>query len=105
VGADLRGANLNGCNLDGVDLTGTKLQYCRGNRKQVKSSHCDMFDVVYTKDMLFLGCAGYTIDEWRTLTYQDIKDAPTGKWPDEAWGIWEKWKPIIFQIIEMSPGE
>ena len=97
-GANLCGANLCGANLWGANLCGANLWGVRGNNSQIKSIHCDKYDVAFTKDAIQIGCQRHAIEEWRSFSDDEIS-----KMNDGALEWWATWKPIIFSIIEASP--
>jgi hypothetical protein len=61
---------------------------------------CEKYYVTYTSDILQIGCKRYTIEDWRTFGDYKISNMDSG-----ALEWWNKWKPTIFQIIEMSPAQ
>ena len=99
-GANLRGANLRGANLWDANLWGVNLQYATGNLTHVKSLQCEKYFVTYTAKVMQIGCKRYTIEDWRNFNDEKIKGMDDG-----ALEWWTKWKPIIMQLIEMSPCE
>ena len=98
-GANLRGANLYGSNLRYADLRGANLYGVFGNMKHVKSLQIEQYYITYTSKIIQIGCQSHTIEEWRNFTNKSILEMD-GK---RALEWWNKWKPIIMQIIEMSP--
>ena len=99
--ADLLGANLRGTDLRGTDLRGTDLRGVFGNMKHVKSLQIETYYITYTSKIIQIGCQRHTIEEWKNFDNKSILKMD-GK---EALEWWDKWKPIIMQIIEMSPCE
>lgn len=93
--ADLRRANLTGANITGADLTGAV-----GNGKNIKLLQIEKYIVIYTSDVIQIGCRRYSIEEWRNFDNDTISDMDTG-----ALDWWNKWKEMLFKIIEMSPAE
>ena len=89
--ADLRNADLRNVNLGGVS----------GNMKHVKSLQIEKYCITYTSKILQIGCQSHTIEEWKNFNNKSILEMD-GK---RALEWWNKWKPIIIQIIEMSPCE
>lgn len=99
--ANLRGAYLEGANLRGANLEGAYLWGCSGNLKHMKSVFCEQYMVTYTADVLQIGCQRHPIAEWWEFDDKRIleMDGKTAlKW-------WRVWKPILKQIIEVSPCE
>jgi len=110
-GADLSGANLSGANLSwanspradfsGADLSGANLRGAIGNLKNVKSMQIEDYSIVYTDTDLFIGCEKHPIFDW--WKFDDaVIEAMDG---EKALIFWKKWKPVLMNIIEMSPAE
>ena len=100
TGADLYGADLYGADLTDVDLTGANLTNLLGNMKHIKTLQTDKYLVSYTTRVLQIGCKNHSIEEWKNFDDETISKMDSG-----ALEWWAKWKPIIIQIIEMSPCE
>ena len=112
-GADLRGADLRGANLRGADLRDANLcdanlcdaNLCdanlwglNGNLRHVKSLQTETYYIAYTSKVIQIGCERHTIEEWKNFDDETIR-----KMDSRALEWWKKWKPILMQIIEMSP--
>lgn len=97
--ANLTRANLSGANLSRANLSRANLTGAVGNMEEVKSIHIDRYVIVYTIDMLWIGCQGHLISEWKKFSDDEKKsmDGIVGF----RWG--EKWLDWIFQTIEISP--
>ena len=118
-GADLRGANLSGANLRGADLEdaylcdanlsgadlvganieGADLVGCAGNLTNVKSIVCERYSVNYTVDVMQVGCERHPISDWWEFDDKRILEMDDR----DALNWWRRWKPILQQIIAMSP--
>ena len=98
--ANLQYANLEDANLRGANLEGANLWGAIGNLVHVKSLQCEKYFVTYTAKVIQIGCKNYTIEEWKNFDDEKIKTMDDG-----ALEWWKKWKPIIMQLIEMSPCE
>ena len=98
--ANLTGATLSGADLTGVDLADANLTNLLGNMKHIKTVQTDKYLVTYTTRVLQIGCKKYSIEEWKNFDDETILKMDSG-----ALEWWAKWKPIIMQIIEMSPCE
>jgi len=103
--ADLRFANLSYANLSyadlrSADLRSANLRSAIGEMRSLRSFQIEKYMVSYTDSILNIGCQSHTIEEWGNFDDEQISNMDDGalKW-------WGKWKPIIFQIIEMSPAE
>lgn len=94
----LSGNYLYNTKLTGANLTKTRLTGCIGNMKEVKSLQIERWPVVYTSTRLYIGCECAKIEEWKNFKEETIYLMDEG-----ALELWEKWKPTIFHIIEMSP--
>ena len=97
-GADLVCANLKSANLKSANLEGVNLWGVLGNMIHIKSLQTEKYLVTYTATILQIGCKRFTIDEWRNFDDKTISKMDSG-----ALEWWTKWKPIIMQIIELSP--
>ena len=98
--ANLTDAILTRANLYGADLTGANLTNLLGNMKHIKTLQTDKYLVSYTTRVLQIGCKKHSIEEWKNFDDKTISKMDSG-----ALEWWAKWKPIIMQIIEMSPCE
>ena len=104
--ADMRGANLTdadmrGANLTDANLTGAAYWDTTGDRRYIKSMQLERYSVVYTHDRLQVGCKQYAIEDWWSLDDDRIASMD----PDCALEWWRKWKPVLQQVIELSPAE
>ena len=93
-------AILTGVDLADVDLTGAILTNLLGTMKHIKTLQTDKYLVSYTTRVLQIGCKKHSIEEWKNFDDETISKMDSG-----ALEWWAKWKPIIMQIIEMSPCE
>jgi hypothetical protein len=91
--SDLRGSDLRGSDLRGSDLSGVV-----GNMREIKSGQLESWLFAYTSDRLQIGCENHAIADW-----WDFSDDRISQMDTEALAWWRKWKPILRQIIEMSP--
>lgn len=94
-GANLRRANLSGANLSEANLYGADLRSARGNGQQVKSLQIGKYDVVYTAEVMQIGCQCKSIAEWFGL------DSIPGYESNDL--QWLAFKPLIKRIIEQYP--
>ncbi|WP_218174748.1 pentapeptide repeat-containing protein [Pseudomonas gingeri] len=103
-GANLRGANLGGAYLGGANLRGaylgdlSSIWGASGNCKEIKAIQCDIWPVTYTADRMQIGCQFHALAEWWAFTDEEIS-----RMDDKALAWWSIWKPILKQIIEVSP--
>ena len=93
-------ADLYGADLTDVDLADANLTNLLGNMKHIKTLQTDKYLVSYTTKVLQIGCKNRSIEEWKNFDDKTISKMDSG-----ALEWWAKWKPIIMQIIEMSPCE
>ena len=106
--ADLRDANLTGANLTGADLTSAyltsadlwdaNLMDAHGNMREIKSIQCDMWQVVYTAEVMQIGCQRHSITDWWAFD-----DARIERMHSAALEWWRRWKPLLMAIIAASP--
>ena len=98
--ASLYGADLYNADLTDATLTDANLTNLLGNMKHIKTLQTDKYPVSYTTRVLQIGCKKHSIEEWKNFDDETISKMDRG-----ALEWWAKWKPIIMQIIEMSPCE
>jgi hypothetical protein len=98
--ANLDGANLDGANLYGANLTRANLTRAVGNLKHIKVIQCETYYIAYTSNVLQIGCQKHTVEVWKNFDDEKISAMDNG-----ALEWWNKWKPIIMQIIEISPAK
>ena len=98
--ANLSDANLSDANLSSANLSDADLWGVFGNMRHIKSLQTEKYTITYTATILQIGCKRFTIDEWKNFDDKTISRMDSG-----ALEWWTKWKPIIMQIIEMSPCE
>ena len=99
--ANLWGANLIDANLCGANLKDANLRGCNGNLIHIKSVFCERYPVAYTADVMQIGCQRHPITDWWEFGDERILEM------DGVYALkwWRIWKPILKQIIEMSPAE
>ncbi|SOE49095.1 pentapeptide repeat-containing protein [Orrella dioscoreae] len=103
-GADLRDANLGGADLGGADLGGANLGELgsiwdtAGNRAEIKSLQLETWGVTYTATHMQIGCQHHTLERWWGFSDDCIR-----RMDERALEWWRKWKPVIQQIVAMSP--
>jgi uncharacterized protein YjbI with pentapeptide repeats len=98
--ANLSGVNLSDASLFRSDLSDANLSRTVGNIFNIKTLHCEKYPITYTEKVLQIGCERHSIEEWKNFDDEKINSMDSG-----ALEWWVKWKPIIMQIIEMSPAE
>ncbi|WP_219993851.1 pentapeptide repeat-containing protein [Pseudomonas aeruginosa] len=97
--ADLSGAYLSGAYLRDADLSElSSMNGLTGNLREVKAVQADIWPVTYTATHMQIGCQLHLIGEWWEFGDEEI----SGMDP-EALAWWAVWKPILKQIIEVSP--
>lgn len=103
-GANLRGANLGGADLGGANLRGaylgdlTSIWRTSGNLREIKAIQCDTWPVAYTATHMQIGCQLHKLERWWSFTDEQI-----GRMDSSALAWWRQWKPILQQIVAMSP--
>ena len=98
--ADLRYANFSSANLSYANFSSADLRYIIGEMKSLRSFQLEKYMVSYTDTILNIGCESHTIEDWKNFNDKKIKIMDRG-----ALEWWNKWKPIIMQIIEIAPAE
>ena len=97
--ADLHSANLHSANLSGADLSSANLRRVIGNMVEICSFQIDTYAVVFTKNILAIGCQQHSIDDWKTFSDEQIS-----KMDCKAIDFWLKYKDVIFKLIELKYG-
>lgn len=92
--ADLVAAYLSGANFTGADLSGAT-----GNGKEIKSAQVHTYGLVWTKDVLWIGCQCKTLDEW------ELFDPLSEGMDEEDCAAWEAHKDWIFETMRRFPAE
>jgi hypothetical protein len=67
--------------------------------QEIKSMALDRYQVVYTATTLSIGCQQHSIEDWWEFSDHKIRAMDRMR----ALNWWRKWKPILQQILEMSP--
>ena len=98
--ADLRSADLRSADLSSADLRGADLNGAIGNGLEMKTIQSDIWIITYTLDRMQIGCQNYSIEKW--FSFDDSK---IEQMENRALDWWKKWKPILKQIIEISPAK
>ena len=96
--ADLSSADLRYADLRYADLRYADLSFATGEMTYIKSLQCEKYYISYTHSKLNIGCQSHTIKEW-----QEFSDDVISKMDNGALEWWTKWKPVIMNIIEISP--
>ena len=97
-GVNLEGVNLYGADLEGANLEGANLWSTVGNMKEIKSLQLETYPITYTKEVMQIGCQCHSIEEWFNFSDEKISEMDRG-----ALEWWQKWKPVIQEIISKSP--
>lgn len=84
--------------LRGANLSGANLWSCSGNMREIKNIAIDTWVVVYTNDIMQIGCRKFPIETWRNFSDDQID-----KLDSKALEWWKRNKEIIFMVIEQSP--
>ena len=98
--ANLYRADLSGANLSGANLSGANLYRAVGNMREMKTIITDNHPMTYTHDTLQIGCERHPIADWWKFGDERIAKMETGA--VEWWAIW---KPILQNIIAVSPAK
>ena len=78
--------------------TSLKLWNTVGNNREIKTIQAGKYVVTYTFDRMQIGCKNYPILEWWGFDADTIDNMDSG-----ALDWWKQWKPILQQIIDVSP--
>ena len=102
--ADLRNANLCYANFRNADLRNADLSELRslcntiGNNAEIKTVQAGHWIVTYTATQMQIGCKLYSIEQWWNFSDEEI-----AQMDKSALDWWQVWKPILKQIIAVSP--
>ena len=98
IGANLCGAHLRGANLRGADLCGANLRrMASGNNGEIRTMQTGEWIIVYTDDMMSIGCQQYPLAEWWSFNDEQIAEMDKG-----ALDFWRKWRPILRQMMGLT---
>jgi uncharacterized protein YjbI with pentapeptide repeats len=95
---DLSDADLSEANLSGTDLRGTNLSGAMGNMKEIKSAQFDRWQIVWSADILAIGCQQHPIKMWRNADPRWI-----AAMDDSATNWWARYGNLVMQLIDLSP--
>jgi len=100
--ANLSNASLSNANLRGADLSNAKLSDANlwstiGNQRQIITIQTDVWQIVYTSDVMQIGCQRHSINDWLVFSDDHIS-----KMDSKALDFWKKWKPILVLILERN---
>jgi len=99
--ADLRYANLSYADLSSANLSSANyIQYSTGNNINIKSIQSGRYQIVYTNEVMAIGCEQHDIKDWWKFDDKTISKMDIG-----ALDWWKVWKPILEKIIKVSPAE
>lgn len=97
--ASLIMANFSRADLTDVILTNASLFDCIGNNKEIKSiSIFGKYLVNYTSKMIWIGCEGHSLEQWKNFNDDEISDMDIS-----ALDWWKNNKEFLFDIIEKYP--
>ena len=92
-------ANLSSASLRSANLSSANLSYANGNAAQIKTIYLETYPIAYTAEYLQIGCERHAIADWWVFDDERI----TRMDGTNARRFWDKWKPVLRQIIEISP--
>ena len=96
----LNNSNFSNSALEGSNLNNANLESVIGNMIDIFSMQIEMYEIVFTKDILYIGCKKYTHKEWF-----DFDDKTIEKMDLHALPFWKKYKDFIFTAIKLRLGE
>lgn len=91
--ANLEGVNLGWANLEGANLEGADIRHCKGDGVVIKNKPGLRWDVVYTKDVLAIGCKQHTYTEWAEFTDEEV-----AKMDPKALEFWREHKAMLLAL-------
>ena len=98
--ADLTRAALRWADLTGADLTRAVLRGATGNGKEIRSAQICQWPLVWTADVLCIGCQQHSISEWEAFTDEEIAAMHS-----EALPWWKKNKSLIMLLVGNRDGQ
>ena len=84
-------------NLWTANLSGANLRSTIGNQGQIITIQTDVWQIVYTSDVMQIGCQRHSINDWLVFSDDHIS-----KMDSKALEFWKKWKPILVLILERN---
>jgi uncharacterized protein YjbI with pentapeptide repeats len=96
--ANLRGADMRGASLRGADIRGVDLREVIGNMCQIKSAQFDEWPIVWSADVLAIGCQQHAIEKWRNADPRWI-----AAMDDDAADWWARCGALVLHLINTSP--
>ena len=101
TGADFLGADFLGANLRDAVLEGALLRNCIGNGREIKTIIADPWNIVLTKDVVWIGCRKFSTKEWKSLAKRQMSEqiarADDGL---SAEDLVTQWVPVINAMFE-----
>ena len=91
--AKLMGALMRGADLTGANLTGADIRWVIGNGKEIKTVIIGIFTIVFTKEVLAIGCEQHPLKDWREGTVQ---------LEGEDLELWEKYGDKVLNIVDLG---
>lgn len=94
---DLSNADLGYADLGYADLSCVNLRnISSGNRKEIKTISCfSEWQIVYTSEVLAIGCQQHKIEDWRYFSDMQISDMD-----DAALSFWKQNKKLILDVVD-----
>ena len=96
--AVLTNAVLTDAVLTNAVLTGADLRNATGNMREIRSMQAGTYSVVWTKDIMQIGCERHSIADWMAFS----EDAIFMIDGDRALDFWRTWKTILMQIVDAT---
>ena len=81
-----------------ADLYHANLRGAIGNGREIKSMQCGTYRIVWTVDVLHIGCQQHPASDWWAFDDASILKMDGRK----ALSWWRVWKPILQTIIEIE---
>ena len=98
--ANLCDANLSYANLSDANLSDASLWNCAGNGRELKTVQTGIWQITYSAEVIQIGCQQHSIEAWKAFSDEEI-----AKMDVRAFAWWKVWKPVLMQIIEVSPAK
>lgn len=88
-----------GINFRRANLAGANLWNTIGNSEEIISAQTNKYSIAMTKDIIYIGCKGRTLEEWISFSDYEISEMDDG-----ALEWWNKYKGFTVKMYELNYG-
>ena len=90
--ANCEDTNFSDAILKGATFTNAGLYDAIGNGREMIRIDTEQYNIVITKDIVQIGCKGYTLEEWLSFSNKKIKSFDN---TNDSLAWWKEWRPKI----------